>query len=68
VHVCLRVFFLVGGRADSNDETSRGVVFQEWAHKFVYTDVLQNWIGAWDLEEVVRASPNTVIVHGKERQ
>ena len=42
-------------------------IFQEWAHKFVYTDVLQNWIGAWKLGEVLATSPNTVIVHGKER-
>ena len=42
-------------------------IFQEWAHKFVYTDVLQNWIGEWSAAEVVAASPNTVVVHGKER-
>ncbi len=48
-------------------DRARFNIFQEWAHKFVYTDVLQNWIGAWKLGEVLATSPNTVIVHGKER-
>ena len=34
----------------------------------MYTDVLQNWIGAWALAEVLENSPNTVVVHGKERR
>lgn len=48
-------------------DRARFNIFQEWAHKFVYTDVLQNWIGGWKLSEVLSTSPNTVIVHGKER-
>jgi hypothetical protein len=42
-------------------------IFQKWAHKFLYTDVLQNWIGPWSREQVVASSPNTMIVHGKDR-
>eukprot|EP01047_Picozoa_sp_COSAG01_P002545 COSAG01_NODE_68_length_28978_cov_182.027777_6_plen_496_part_00 len=42
-------------------------IFQEWAHKFIYTDVLQNWVGPWSAKDVAAASPNTVIVHGKGR-
>jgi len=44
-----------------------GSVYGGFMPRSRYTDVLQNWIGEWDAREVVHASPNTVIVHGKER-
>lgn len=42
-------------------------IFQRWAHKFMYTDVVQNWVGEWSTEAVASVSPNTVVVHGKDR-
>ena len=42
--------------------------FQRYAHKFVYTDMMQNWLGDWCRDQVLEHSPNAVMVHGKHRK
>ena len=42
--------------------------FQRFAHKFHYTDFVQNWIGEWTETQVFDQSPNTFLVHGKHRR
>ena len=43
-------------------------IWQEHAHRFLYTDLVQNRLDAWSLEDVRRTSPDTVFVHGKMRK
>ena len=43
-------------------------IWQRHAHRFLYTDVVQNRLDAWDAEAVRRVSADTVLVHGKERK
>jgi hypothetical protein len=43
-------------------------IWQRHAHRFHYTDLVQNRLDEWSLEEVRRVSPDTVFVHGKYRK
>jgi hypothetical protein len=43
-------------------------IWQTHAHRFLYTDFVQNRLDAWSLEEVRQVSPDTVLVHGKTRR
>ena len=40
-------------------------IFQRHAHRFLYTDLVQNRLDEWTLEKVRAVSPDTVFVHGK---
>ena len=40
-------------------------IFQRHAHRFHYTDLVQNRLDEWTLEKVRGVSPDTVFVHGK---
>ena len=40
-------------------------IFQRHAHRFLYTDLVQNRLDEWTLEKVRTVSPDTVFVHGK---
>ena len=40
-------------------------IFQTVAHRFLYTDVVQNRLDQWNLELIRQVSPDTVFVHGK---
>ena len=35
------------------------------AHRFLYTDLVQNSLADWTLEDVRDVSPDTAFVHGK---
>ena len=43
-------------------------IWQAHAHRFLYTDFVQNRLDPWDLEAVRAVSPDTVLVHGKLRK
>merc|ERR1712185_361821 len=43
-------------------------IWQAHAHRFLYTDLVQNRLDAWGLEDVQALSPDTVFVHGKHRK
>lgn len=40
-------------------------IWQQHAHRFLYTDLVQNRLDHWTLDDVHRVSPDTVFVHGK---
>jgi hypothetical protein len=40
-------------------------IFQRHAHRFLYTDLVQNRLDEWTLDKVRAVSPDTVFVHGK---
>jgi hypothetical protein len=42
-------------------------IWQAHAHRFLYTDLVQNRLDTWTLEAVRTLSPDTVFVHGKHR-
>ena len=43
-------------------------IWQAHAHRFHYTDLVQNRLDTWSLEDIWRTSPDTVFVHGKSRK
>lgn len=43
-------------------------IWQQHAHRFHYTDLVQNRLDEWNLEDIRRMSPDTVFVHGKMRK
>ena len=40
-------------------------IWQRHAHRFLYTDLVQNSLADWTLEDVRDVSPDTAFVHGK---
>ena len=40
-------------------------IFQQHAHRFLYTDFVQNRLDEWDVQTVRALSPDTAFVHGK---
>ena len=40
-------------------------IFQQHAHRFLYTDFVQNRLDKWTIESAHQTSPDTVFVHGK---
>ena len=43
-------------------------IWQQHAHRFLYTDFVQNRLDEWDEPDVHSLSPETVLVHGKKRK
>ena len=43
-------------------------IWQQHAHRFLYTDLVQNRLDAWDEAAITAVSPDTVLVHGKLRK
>ena len=43
-------------------------IWQAHAHRFLYTDLVQNRLDEWSLDAVRAISPETVLVHGKHRK
>ena len=42
-------------------------IWQAHAHRFLYTDLVQNRLDAWSAEGVKKVSEETMFVHGKHR-
>ena len=40
-------------------------IWQAHAHRFLYTDFVQNRLDEWSLDDIAAVSPDTVLVHGK---
>ncbi|KAL1524750.1 hypothetical protein AB1Y20_019633 [Prymnesium parvum] len=40
-------------------------IWKQHAHRFMYTDIVQNHLGEWTANEVLSTSPDTAFVHGK---
>ena len=49
-------------------DPSHFAIWQAHAHRFLYTDLVQNRLDAWDVAGVHAVSPETVLVHGKHRR
>ena len=43
-------------------------IWQQHAHRFLYTDLVQNRLDEWSLDDIRQLSPDTVFVHGKLRK
>ena len=43
-------------------------IWQLHAHRFHYTDFVQNRLDEWGTQAIAAVSPDTVIVHGKHRK
>ena len=43
-------------------------IWQAHAHRFLYTDLVQNRLDEWSLDAVRALSPDTVFVHGKHQK
>ena len=43
-------------------------IWQEHAHRFLYTEFVQNRLDEWSVDDVRRLSPDTALVHGKKRK
>ena len=43
-------------------------IWQTVAHRFLYTDLVQNRLDEWSLDDIQQLSPDTVFVHGKLRK
>jgi hypothetical protein len=40
-------------------------IWQRHAHRFLYTDLVQNSLADWTKDDVLDVSPDTAFVHGK---
>ena len=43
-------------------------IYQQVAHRFLYTDFIENRLDEWTVSSVRAASPDTAFVHGKHRK